>query len=78
VKALILAVPIAMLFLAAAADAYAAQFSFNPSTGEPYGQFDLRLPAAIVAVTSVAGALLIISERRKSKGIWFSDSERLK
>lgn len=76
-KALTLAVPIAMLFLAAA-NAHAAQFSFNPSTGEPYGQFDLRLPAAIVAVASVAGALLIISERRKSKGIWFSDSERLK
>lgn len=76
-KALILAVPIILLFLATT-DAYATQFSFNPSTGEPYGQLDLRLPGTIVIIASVAGALLIVNERRKSKGIWFSDSERLK
>jgi hypothetical protein len=76
VKAL-LVIPIVLLFLAAT-DAYAAQFSFNPSTGEPRGQLDLRLPGALVAVASVAGALLIVSERRKAKGIWFSGSERLK
>lgn len=76
VKAL-LAIPIVLLFLATT-NAYATQFSFNPSTGEPYGQLDLRLPAAIVAIVSVAGALLIVSERRRAKGIWFSGSERLK
>ncbi|HEX7032221.1 MAG TPA: hypothetical protein VF172_04405 [Nitrososphaera sp.] len=76
-KYLVLIVPVTLLFLAVA-DAYATSFSFNPSTGELYGQIDIRLPAAIVAVTSAAGVFLIINERRKAKGIWFSDSGRLK
>jgi hypothetical protein len=77
VRALMLAAPIALLFLATA-NAYAAQFSFNPSTGEPYGQIDFRMPGAIIAIVSVAGVFLIIRERRKARGIWFSDSEPLK
>ena len=77
VRALILAAPIALLFLVAA-DASAVQFSFDPSTGEPYGQFDFGMPAALIALASAAGAFLIIHERRKARGIWFSDSERLK
>ena len=76
-RALILAAPIALLFLATA-NAYAAQFSFNPSTGEPQGQFDFQLPAALIGIAAVAGAFLVVYERRKAKGIWFSDSERLK
>lgn len=72
-----LAAPIALLFLATTS-AYAAQFSFNPSTGEPHGQFDFSLPTAMIAIASAAGALLMIHERRKARGIWFSDSERLK
>lgn len=60
------------------ANAYAMQFSFDPSTGETYGQIDIRLPAGLVAVALAAGGLLIINERRKAKGIWFSDSGRLK
>jgi hypothetical protein len=72
-----LAAPIVLLFLATTG-AYAAQFSFNPSTGEPHGQFDFSLPAAMIALASAAGALLMIHERRKARGIWFSDSERLK
>ena len=66
-----------LLFLAAT-NAYAMQFSFNASTGVPYNQSDLRLPVGIVALMSAAGALLIVHERKKAKGIWFSDSERLK
>ena len=77
VRALILAAPIALLFLATT-NAYAAQFSFDPSSGEPYGHIDFRMPAAIIAVVSVAGAFVIINERRKAKGIWFSDSGPLK
>jgi hypothetical protein len=77
VRTLVLIAPIALLFLVTA-NAYATQFSFNPSTGELYGQIDIRLPAALVAVTSAAGAFLIINERRKAKGLWFSDSGRLK
>jgi hypothetical protein len=77
VKAFIFAVPLALLFLATA-NAYAVQFSFDPSTGEPYRQSDFGLPAAIIGIAAAAGALLIVNERRKAKGIWFSDSERLK
>jgi hypothetical protein len=78
VKALTLAVPIMLLLFLAATNAYAAQFSFNPSTGAPYGQSDLRVPVGIVVLVSAAGAFLIVHERKKAKGIWFSDSERLK
>ena len=77
-KVLTLAVPIVLLLFLAATNAYAAQFSFNPSTGAPYGQSDFRLPVGIVALMSAAGAILIVHERKKAKGIWFSDSERLK
>jgi hypothetical protein len=77
VRALILAAPIALLFLVAA-NAYAVQFSFDPSTGEPQRQIHFSLPIAIIAIVSIAGAFLIIHERRKARGIWFSDSERLK
>ena len=68
---------IAFLFLAAA-DAYAVQFSFDPATGEPHGQFNFRLPAVLIGIAAAAGAFLIIRERRKAKGIWFSNSEPLK
>jgi hypothetical protein len=73
---MILATPIALLFLATT-NAYAVQFSFNTSTGEPSGQSDFSLPAALIALASVAGAFLIVNERRKARGIWFSNSERL-
>ena len=76
-KALILSAPIVLLFLATA-NAYAVQFSFDPSTGQTNGQPELGMPIAIIAVVSAAGALLIASERKKARGIWFSGSERLK
>jgi hypothetical protein len=76
-KALILAAPIIVLFLATT-NAYAKELSFDPSTGKLYDQFDLRLPAALVEIASGAAALLIVNERKKVKGIWFSDSRRLK
>jgi hypothetical protein len=68
---------IALLFLATT-NAYATQFSFNTSTGEAPGQFDFSFPATMIALASIAGALLIINERRKARGIWFSNSEPLK
>jgi len=76
-KALILTAPIALLFRMTA-NAYATQFSFDPATGEPHGQFDFRLPAGLIGIAVAAGAFLIIHERRKAKGIWFSNSEPLK
>ena len=75
---LILAALPLVAVLLSTSNAYAAQFSFNPSTGESYGQADFTLPAVIIAAVSAAGALLILNERRKAKGIWFSNSERLK
>jgi hypothetical protein len=60
------------------ANAYTTQFSFDPATGEPHGQFDFRLPAGLIGIAAAAGAFLIIHERRKAKGIWFSNSEPLK
>lgn len=74
-KALFLTAPIALLFLMTA-NAYAMQFSSDPATDEPHGQFDFRLPAGLIGIA--AAAFLIIHERRKAKGIWFSNSEPLK
>ncbi len=74
---IILAMPIALLFLATTT-ACATQFSFYTSTGEPSGQFDFGLPVALMAVASAVGAFLITNEIKKAKGIWFSNSERLK
>lgn len=76
-KALMLAAPIALLFLANVS-AYAEQFSFDPATGQPAARFDLTMPAALVGIIAAAGVILIIHERRKAKGIWFSNSEPLK
>jgi hypothetical protein len=77
VRTPVLIASITLLFLVTA-NAYATQFSFDPSTGEIYDQIDIRLPAGLVAAALAAGGLLIINERRKAKGIWFSDSGRLK
>jgi len=74
-KALILAAPIALLFLATA-NAYAVQFSFNPSTGEPHGQFDFSLPAELIVLASATGTSLIINAERKAKRIWFQTASR--
>lgn len=76
-KALILAAPLALLLLATAG-AYAEQFSFNPETGQPQARFDLTVPGIVIGIIAAAGAFLIIHERRKAKGIWFSNSEPLK
>ena len=75
-KALILAALIVFLFLAAV-DVYTVQISFDPVTGEPHRQFVFRLPTGLIGIAAAAGAFLIIHERRKAKGIWFSNSEPL-
>jgi hypothetical protein len=75
---LILAALPLVVVLLSTSNAYAAQFSFNPSTGESYRQVDFTVPSIIIVTASVIGALLIVNERKKAKGIWFSNSERLK
>lgn len=81
----ILAAPAAILFLmmmmlltTTASAVYAVQFSFDPSSGEPYGQVDFGMPALLIGLAAITGFLLVINERRKAKGIWFSNNERMR
>jgi len=74
----LLAVPMVLAIFMGTTDAYAVQFSFDPSTGGPLKSADFGLPVVLIAAASIAGALLIIHERRKANGIWFSNSERLR
>lgn len=81
----ILAAPAAILFLmmmmmltTTASAVYAVQFSFDPSSGEPYGQVDFGMPALLIGLVAITGFLLVINERRKAKGIWFSNNERMR
>lgn len=80
----ILAAPAAILFLmmmmltTTASAVYAVQFSFDPSSGEPYGQVDFGMPALLIGLVAITGFLLVINERRKAKGIWSSNNERMR
>lgn len=79
----ILAAPAAILFMmllltTTASAVYAVQFSFDPSSGEPYGQVDFGMPALLIGLAAITGILLAINERRKAKGIWFSNNERMR
>ena len=56
---------------------YAIQFSFDPSNGESQQPANFGLPAALIGIASLAGVFLIINERKKSKSIRFSNSEKL-
>ena len=58
--------------------AYAAQFSFDPSNGNALKHADYTLPAALIAIASLVGGLLIVLERKKARGIWFSNNERMR
>jgi hypothetical protein len=83
VRTYILAAPATILFLmiiltTTASAVYAVQFSFDPSSGEPYGQVDFGMPALLIGLAAITGFLLVINERRKAKGIWFSNNERMR
>ncbi len=68
-----------LLFLATTTtNAYAEQFSFDPSTGQVFRAGDFALPGLLIGIASLVGALLIINEKRKAKGIWFSNSEKMR
>jgi hypothetical protein len=66
------------LFVLVADNAFAAQFAFDPRSGMGSKQLGSLIPVAIIAVALLLGAILIALERKKAKGIWFSNSERLK
>lgn len=36
------------------------------------------MPAGLAVLVMLAGSLLIVFERKKARGIWFSDNEKLK
>ncbi|HKU48713.1 MAG TPA: hypothetical protein VJP79_02065 [Nitrososphaera sp.] len=59
-------------------NAFAMQFSFDPSSGKAIDQPGFAVPGSIIAIVSGIGALVIVLERRRAKGIWFSNSERLR
>lgn len=70
---------IALAFLGPAGhDAFAEQFAFDPHSSIGSNQHGSVIPVAIVAIVSAVGSILILLERRKAKGIWFSNSERLR
>ncbi|MGH9879769.1 MAG: hypothetical protein ACRD5H_19240 [Nitrososphaerales archaeon] len=75
--AVLTALALALLF-PVTDNAFAAQFAFDPHSGIGSSPPGGVIPVAIVAIASLLGAILIVLERRKAKGIWFSDSERLK
>lgn len=62
----------------AATNAHAAQFTFDPDSGINVKKSDNLVPIAIIAIASLIGALLIALERKKAKGIWFSNSGRMR
>ena len=69
----------ALLLLGALANhALAEQFAFDPNSGIGSARQGSVVPVVIVAIVSLLGAIVIVSERRKAKGIWFSNSERLR
>jgi len=78
VRIYIAAAPAIILFFLATTNVYATQVTINPSTGDSYRQADFGIPAIIIAAAAVVGALLLVGERKKAKGIWFSNSEKLR
>ena len=77
VRIYIAAAPAIILFFLATTNVYAMQVTINPST-DSYRQADFGIPAIIIAAAAVVGALLLVGERKKAKGIWFSNSEKLR
>lgn len=66
------------LLLLATNNAFAAQFAFDPHSATGVKHQGSLVPAAIVAMAFLLGTILIVLERRKARGIWFSNSERLR
>jgi hypothetical protein len=62
----------------AVTNSYAAQFAFDPDSKISFGKPDNIVPIGIIVIASLVGAVVIALERRKAKGIWFSNNERMK
>lgn len=66
------------LLLLVTNNAFAAQFAFDPHSPTGVKNQVSLVPATIVAMAFLLGTILIVLERRKARGIWFSNSERLR
>lgn len=58
--------------------AFAMQVAFDPGSRTYVGQLDALMPVGLVILALLVGSLLIVLERRKARGIWFSDAKKLK
>jgi hypothetical protein len=72
-----LVITILLLVPLMSTEAYAAQFSFDPSSARP-GKHDYTVVILFIATASLVGTILIVAERKKAKGIWFSNAEKLR
>lgn len=77
-RTLAVALVAAAFFALTASHAYAMKFSFDPSSGLATKPAGSPVPVAIVVVASLVGGLLIVLERKKARGIWFSDSGKMR
>ena len=77
-KTAAIATTVVILMILTTTSAHAAEFVFDPLSGDTPKKIDFLVPAALMAVALTLGALIIALERRKAKGIWFSNSETLK
>jgi hypothetical protein len=62
----------------AVTNSYAAQFAFDPDSTTNVEKPENVIPVGIIAIASLVGALIIALERKRAKGIWFSNSERMR
>jgi hypothetical protein len=62
----------------AVTNSYASQFAFDPDSRINFGKPDNIVPIGIIVIACLVGAVIIAMERRKAKGIWFSNSERMR
>lgn len=69
--------PVALL-LVVGSTAEAAQFSFDVVSEEATGRPDSIIPVGLVVAVSLIGALLIVLERKKARGMWSTNDRRLR
>jgi len=58
--------------------ASAIQFSFDTNSGYNSFQPNYSVPAIVVGLVALAGIFITVGERKKAKGMWFSDKEKLR
>ncbi|MEO9321571.1 MAG: hypothetical protein ABI361_12970 [Nitrososphaera sp.] len=56
----------------------ALEFSFDPNGGYPLSSQNFTLPVLLIGLVSLGGIFIIAGERKKAKGIWFTNKENLR